>query len=221
MVQTNPAISSLFQAENHPKIGIRPAIDGRRKGVRESLEETTLALAKAVAELLTRNLRHRDGSPVECVIADTCIGGVAEAAQTARMFARQGVGLSITVTPCWCYGSETMDMDPLIPKAVWGFNGTERPGAVYLAAVLAAHNQKGLPAFGIYGQRRAGCRGYRPFPPMCRKNCCALPAPAWPWPRCAASPISPWAAFRWALPARSWTRAFSKATWACGSRRST
>jgi L-fucose/D-arabinose isomerase len=135
-----------------PKIGIRPAIDGRRRGVRESLEETTLNLARAVAELLSANLFYPNGHPVECIIADSCIGGVAEAAQTAEKFARAGVGLSITVTPCWCYGSETMDMDPLIPKAVWGFNGTERPGAVYLAAVLAAHNQKGLPAFSIYGQ---------------------------------------------------------------------
>lgn len=135
-----------------PKIGIRPTIDGRRQGVRESLEGQTMALAKAVADLLSRNLRHPNGEPVECVIADTCIGGVAEAAQTAEKFAREGVGVSITVTPCWCYGSETMDMDPLIPKAVWGFNGTERPGAVYLAAVLAAHTQKGLPAFGIYGR---------------------------------------------------------------------
>jgi L-fucose isomerase len=135
-----------------PKIGIRPTIDGRRQGVRESLEDQTMALARAVAELLTRNLRHSNGLPVECVIADTCIGGVAEAAQTAAKFAREGVGLSLTVTPCWCYGAETMDMDPYIPKAVWGFNGTERPGAVYLAAVLAAHNQKGLPAFSIYGR---------------------------------------------------------------------
>ena len=134
-----------------PKIGIRPTIDGRRKGVRESLEDTTMSLAKAVAGFLNANLRHPSGEPVECVIADTCIGGVTEAAQTAEKFARLGVGLSITVTPCWCYGSETMDMDPVIPKAVWGFNGTERPGAVYLAAVLAAHNQKGLPAFSIYG----------------------------------------------------------------------
>lgn len=134
-----------------PKIGIRPAIDGRRRGVRESLEDVTMSLAKATADLITQNLRHSNGLPVECVIADTCIGGVAEAAQTADKFARQGVGVSLTVTPCWCYGSETMDMDPLIPKAVWGFNGTERPGAVYLAAVLAAHNQKGLPAFSIYG----------------------------------------------------------------------
>lgn len=134
-----------------PKIGIRPTIDGRRQGVRESLEETTMNLAKAVAELLTRSLQHPSGEPVECVIADTCIGGVAEAARAAEKFAREGVGLTITVTPCWCYGSETMDMDPLMPKAVWGFNGTERPGAVYLAAVLAAHNQKGLPAFSIYG----------------------------------------------------------------------
>jgi L-fucose isomerase len=141
-----------YLGENHPKIGIRPTIDGRRKGVRESLEETTMGLANAVSELLIHNLHYRDGSQVECVIADTCIGGVAEAAETATLFSREGVGLSITVTPCWCYGSETMDMDPLIPKAVWGFNGTERPGAVYLAAVLAAYNQKGLPAFGIYGR---------------------------------------------------------------------
>ncbi|HVN55700.1 MAG TPA: L-fucose isomerase [Anaerolineaceae bacterium] len=134
-----------------PKIGIRPAIDGRRNGVRESLEEQTMRMARSTADFLTANLRHSNGRPVECVIADTCIGGVAEAARCAEKFACQNVGLSITVTPCWCYGSETMDMDPLIPKAVWGFNGTERPGAVYLAAVLAAHNQKGLPAFSIYG----------------------------------------------------------------------
>ena len=135
-----------------PKIGIRPTIDGRLGGVRESLEDQTMSMARATAELLTANLRHPNGQPVECVIADLTIGGVAEAAACAEKFARAGVGLSITVTPCWCYGSETMDMDPLIPKAVWGFNGTERPGAVYLAAVLAAHNQKGLPAFSIYGQ---------------------------------------------------------------------
>jgi len=135
-----------------PKVGIRPAIDGRLGGVRESLEEQTMNMAQSVATLLTGNLRHANGLPVECVIADSCIGGVAEAAQAADKFARAGVGVSITVTPCWCYGSETMDMDPYLPKAVWGFNGTERPGAVYLAAVLAAHNQKGLPAFSIYGR---------------------------------------------------------------------
>ncbi len=139
-------------AGDMPKIGIRPAIDGRRKGIRESLEELTMDMAKNTADFLSANLRHANGLPVECVLADTCIGGVAEAAQTVEKFARQGVGLSITVTPCWCYGSETMDMDPLIPKAIWGFNGTERPGAVYLAAVLAGHNQKGLPAFSIYGR---------------------------------------------------------------------
>jgi L-fucose isomerase len=136
---------------NLPKIGIRPAIDGRRRGVRESLENQTMMMAKAVAKLISENLKHANGMPVECVIADSCIGGVAETAQAAEKFAREGVGVSLTVTPCWCYGAETMDMDPLIPKAVWGFNGTERPGAVYLAAVLAGHNQKGLPAFGIYG----------------------------------------------------------------------
>ncbi len=135
-----------------PKVGIRPAIDGRRRGVRESLESQTLEMAKSAARLISENLRYPDGRAVECVIADTCIGGAAEAAAAADLFARQGVGVSLTVTPCWCYGSETMDMHPLVPKAVWGFNGTERPGAVYLAAVLAAHNQKGLPAFGIYGR---------------------------------------------------------------------
>lgn len=135
-----------------PKIGIRPTIDGRLGGVRESLEDQTMALARAVAELLQENLRHPDGQAVQCVIAERCIGGVAEAAQAAELFAREGVGVSLTVTPCWCYGSETMDMDPHMPKAVWGFNGTERPGAVYLAAVMAAHAQKGLPAFSIYGR---------------------------------------------------------------------
>ncbi len=134
-----------------PKIGIRPTIDGRLGGVRESLEGQTMAMAQSVARLLCENLRHANSLPVECVIAPT-IGGVAEAAQAAALFAREGVGVSLTVTPCWCYGSETMDMDPHTPKAVWGFNGTERPGAVYLAAVLAGHNQKGLPAFGIYGR---------------------------------------------------------------------
>lgn len=135
-----------------PKVGIRPTIDGRENGVRESLEDQTMNLAKAAANLISNHLRHPDGSKVECVIADSTIGGVKEAQACAEKFAREGVGVSLTVTPCWCYGSETMDMDPYIPKAVWGFNGTERPGAVYLAAVLAGHNQKGLPAFSIYGR---------------------------------------------------------------------
>ncbi len=149
-LKVNPPVNRLIG--DMPKVGIRPAIDGRRKGVRESLEEQTMNMAKAVAELISSNLRHANGLPVECVIADTCIGGLAESARCAEQFARAGVGVSLTVSPCWCYGSETMDMDPLIPKAVWGFNGTERPGAVYLAAVLAGHNQKGLPAFSIYGR---------------------------------------------------------------------
>ncbi|AUS96603.1 L-fucose isomerase [Clostridium thermosuccinogenes] len=149
-LKMNPPVNRL--RGSLPKIGIRPVIDGRRKGVRESLEEQTMNMAKMAAKFLSDNLRHPNGMPVECVIADTCIGGVAEAAQTAEKFAREGVGVSLTVTPCWCYGSETIDMDPFIPKAVWGFNGTERPGAVYLAAALAGHNQKGLPAFGIYGR---------------------------------------------------------------------
>lgn len=136
----------------YPKIGIRPTIDGRRQGVRESLEEQTMNMAKQVAELYSSTLRYPNGEAVECVIADSTIGGVAEAARCADKFAKEGVGLTLTVTPCWCYGSETIDMDPHRPKAIWGFNGTERPGAVYLAAALSGHSQFGLPAFGIYGR---------------------------------------------------------------------
>ena len=135
----------------YPKIGIRPTIDGRQGGIREGLEEKTMNLAKAVKNLIESTLKNGDGSPVECVISDTTIGRVGESAACAEKFEREGVGSTITVTSCWCYGSETMDMNPQYPKAVWGFNGTERPGAVYLAAVLAAHAQKGLPAYGIYG----------------------------------------------------------------------
>jgi L-fucose isomerase len=135
-----------------PKIGIRPIIDGRRGGIRESLEDVTMEMARSAAALLSEKLKHSNGLPVECVIADTCIGGVAEAAQAEEKFARAGVGVTISVTPSWCYPTETMDTHPTRPKAIWGFNGTERPGAVYLAAVLGAHNQKGLPAFSIYGR---------------------------------------------------------------------
>ena len=134
-----------------PRVGIRPVIDGRLQGVRESLEKQTMNMAKAAAALISENLRFPNGEKIECVIADSTIGGVAEAAMCAEKFARSGVGVSLTVSPCWCYGTEVMDTDPLIPKAVWGFNGTERPGAVYLAAALAGYAQKGLPAFGIYG----------------------------------------------------------------------
>jgi L-fucose isomerase len=135
-----------------PKVGIRPVIDGRERGIRESLETQTMNMAKAAASLIEENLRFPSGEKVECVIAQSTIGGVADAARCADLFAREGVGVSLTVTPCWCYGSEVMDSDPLLPKAVWGFNGTERPGAVYLAAALAGYTQKGLPAFGIYGR---------------------------------------------------------------------
>lgn len=135
-----------------PRIGIRPTIDGRYGGVRESLEGPTMAMARAAADLLSQNLRHACGLPVECVIADTPIGGFAEAAACADKFAKHNVRATLTVTPCWCYGSETMDQDPMTLKAIWGFNGTERPGAVYLAATLAGHSQKGLPCFGIYGR---------------------------------------------------------------------
>ncbi|MBR2502969.1 MAG: L-fucose isomerase, partial [Oscillospiraceae bacterium] len=138
---------------DYPVIGIRPTIDGRRGvlKVRESLEEQTMNMAKSAAKLFTENLRYSNGEPVKVVIADTTIGRVAEAAACADKFRKEGVDITLTVTPCWCYGAETMDMDPNTIKAVWGFNGTERPGAVYLASVLATHAQKGLPAFGIYG----------------------------------------------------------------------
>ncbi len=135
-----------------PRIGIRPTIDGRLGGVRESLEEQTMNMARAAKMLFEEHLRYANGMPVEVVLADSTIGRVAEAAECAAQFAAQNVQVSLTVTPCWCYGSETIDMTPMIPKAIWGFNGTERPGAVYLAAALAGHNQKGIPAFGIYGK---------------------------------------------------------------------
>ena len=135
----------------YPKIGIRPVIDGRWGGIREGLEAQTMGMAKAAAELIRSTLRYPDGAPVQCVISNTTIGGGAEAAACAGQFAAENVVATLTVTPCWCYGSETFDMDPRTIKAVWGFNGTERPGAVYLAAVMAAYAQKGLPAFSIYG----------------------------------------------------------------------
>lgn len=136
----------------YPKVGIRPVIDARQGGVRESLEDQTMRMAQNAAALISSKLRYPDGTPVECVIADTTIGRVPQAAACAAKFEREGVGLTLTVTPCWCYGTETIDMNPWYPKAIWGFNGTERPGAVYLAAALAGHNQKGIPAFGIYGR---------------------------------------------------------------------
>lgn len=138
---------------DYPVIGIRPTIDGRRGAlkVRESLEDQTMNMAKSAAKLFEENLKYSNGEPVKVVIADTTIGRVGEAAACAAKFKKEGVDITVTVTPCWCYGSETMDMDPMTIKAVWGFNGTERPGAVYLASVLATHAQKGLPAFGIYG----------------------------------------------------------------------
>ena len=134
-----------------PKVGIRPTIDGRREGVRESLETQTMKMAKSVKKMIEKELRHASGEKVTCVIADTCIGGVAESVECQKKFEAEGVGLSITVTPCWCYGTETIDMTENIPKAIWGFNGTARPGAVYLAASIAGHDQLGIPAFAIYG----------------------------------------------------------------------
>ena len=137
----------------YPVIGIRPTIDGRRGPikVRQGLEDQTMGMAKAAAKLFEENIKYSNGEPVKVVIADTTIGRVAEAAACEEKFRREGVAITLTVTPCWCYGSETMDMDPTTIKGVWGLNATERPGAVYLASVLATHAQKGLPAFGIYG----------------------------------------------------------------------
>ena len=139
---------------DYPVIGIRPTIDGRRGvlKVRESLEEQTMNMARAAAKLIEENIRYSNGEPVKVIIADTTIGRVGESAACAEKFKKAGVDITLTVTPCWCYGAETMDMDPLTIKGVWGFNGTERPGAVYLASVLATHAQKGRPAFGIYGR---------------------------------------------------------------------
>lgn len=137
---------------NYPKIGIRPVIDGRWGGVRESLEKQTMGMAQAAAKLIEGKLRYPNGEPVQCVISNTTIGGGAEAAACARQFETQNVVATLSVTPCWCYGTETFDMDPNTIKAVWGFNGTERPGAVYLAAVMAAYAQRGMPAFSIYGR---------------------------------------------------------------------
>ena len=143
---------NLIKLKNsYPKVGIRPTIDGRR-GVRGSLEKQTFDMAQSAAKLITKNIKYPNGFPVQCVISDSCIAGVSESIKTDEKFEKEGVGLTLTVTPCWCYGAETMDMHPTRPKAICGFNGTERPGAVYLASVLAAHNQKGIPAFGIYGK---------------------------------------------------------------------
>lgn len=135
-----------------PKVGIRPVIDGRVNGIRERLEDQTMGMAKIAADFISANLKYPDGTPVQCIIADTTIGGVVEAVHTDGKFAREGVGVSLTVTPSWCFSAETIDMNPELPKAIWGFNATERPGAVYLASALASYNQKGLPTFSIYGQ---------------------------------------------------------------------
>lgn len=134
------------------RIGIRPIIDGRWGGVREALEEQTMKMAKNAKKLIEENIRYADGTPAEVVISPCTIGGGKEAAVCEDFFATQNVVATLSVTPCWCYGSETMDLNPLTIKAVWGLNATERPGAVYLAAVMAVHNQRNLPAFAIYGK---------------------------------------------------------------------
>lgn len=203
---------------SHPKIGIRPIIDGRRGGIRESLEAMTMGMAQRVARLYSEELRYSDGSPVECVIADTTIGGVAEAAACTDKFRDSNVGAVLSVTPCWCYGAETIDMDPLIPKAIWGFNGTERPGAVYLASALAGHNQKGLPAFGIYG-RDVQDMDDDTFPPTYAKNSCVSAAPPSRSCRCGANPISRSARCRWVSQVLCPTPISFRSTSACAMKR--
>ena len=203
-----------------PKIGIRPAVDGRQHGVRESLEEQTRNMALRTADLIRANLRYPDGTPVEVVVPDHNIGGVYEAAKVAELFRKEGVGVSLTITPCWCYGSETMDMDPLTPKAVWGFNGTERPGAVYLAAVLAAHTQKGLPAFGIYG-RDVQDAGDGTIPADVQAKILRFARAGLAAAILRGKSYLAWAACPWASPAPSWTSRSSRSTWACASRPST
>ena len=192
----------------YPVIGIRPVIDARRGmlKVRESLEEQTMNMARSAAKLFQEELRYSNGEPVKVVISETTIGRVAEAARCADQFKREGVDITLTVTPCWCYGSETMDMDPMTIKGVWGFNGTERPGAVYLAAVLAGHAQKGLPAFGIYGR----------FLWMCGRSCCGLDARRWRQQPCEESPICRLARSVWESRVPSSVRSSSRNIWGCG-----
>ena len=201
-----------------PKIGIRPAIDGRRRGVRESLEDQTMAMAQSVATLLTREPAPRQrpaGRMRDCRHLHRRRGRGGADGREVRPRGRGRVAHRDTLLVLWL---RDHGHGPLSPKAVWGFNGTERPGAVYLAAVLAAHNQKGLPAFGIYGQDVQDSGDAR-SPPTCRRSCCGSPAPGWRSPACAASPTWRWAASRWASPARSSTTASSRTTWACGSNR--
>ncbi|STV08990.1 L-fucose isomerase [Klebsiella pneumoniae subsp. ozaenae] len=161
-----------------PKIGIRPVIDGRRMGVRESLEAQTMNMAKATAALISEKLRHACGARVECVIADTCIAGMAESAACEEKFSSQNVGVTITVTPCWCYGSETIDMDPLRPKAIWGFNGTERPGRSIWPRrwrPIARKGSRRSPSTDMTCRMPMTRRSQR----MSKKSCCASLAPAW------------------------------------------
>ena len=189
------------------KIGIRPTIDGRWGGIREGLEEQTMGMAKAAKALIEANLTYSDGTPVQVVIADSTIGGGREAALCADKFGRENVCGTLSVTPCWCYGSETMDLDPTTVKAVWGFNGTERPGAVYLAAVMAAHAQKGLPAFMVMTCRMPTTVRFRP---TFRKRFCASPAAPLRSAKCATKLMSTSVRLRWASWAAAATRISSR-----------
>ena len=180
----------MSKINDYPKIGIRPIIDGRLGGVRESLEEITMNMAKNVAKLFKNELKYPDGAAYECVIADSCIGGVKEATECDKKFRAENVGVSLSVTPCWAYGTETMDVDPHLPKAIWGFNSTQRPGAVYLAATLAAHNQKDCPPLVFMA---VTCRIWtiRTSRKTYNKNCWVLQGLGWPLRSCAVNLIWP------------------------------
>jgi L-fucose isomerase len=202
---------------DYPVIGIRPTIDARRGilKVRESLETQTMNMAKAAANLFAENLKYSNGEPVKVVIADTTIGRVAESAACAAQFKKEGVDITLTVTPCWCYGAETMDMDPMTIKGVWGFNGTERPGAVYLASVLASHAQKGLPAFGIYGHDVQGA-DETGIPEDVKKNCLDLLELLWQQQQCAENLICKLVLSAWELQVRSSVQNSLKNILVCG-----
>ena len=195
---------------DYPVIGIRPIVDGRRGPMmlRESLEPIVWAMANAAKKLFEENLYYSNGEHVKVVMADTCIGRVPEAAACANKFKKEGVDITLSVTPCWCYGSETMDMDPTTIKGVWGFNGTERPGAVYLAAVLAGHAQKVM-------RFRIATRFLR-SPRTLKRSCCASAAPLWLLQLCGVSPICKSALSVWVLPALSSTRTLWSPIWVCG-----
>lgn len=138
--------------KNYPAIGIRPIVDSRRLGIRDALEGKVREMAEAARKLIEEHVFYADGTPARVVVFSGSIAGGEEAARCEAEFAARHVTATLSVTPSWCYPLETIDMNPMTTKAIWGFNGTERPGAVYLASALAAHNQMRRPCFSIYGR---------------------------------------------------------------------